>query len=120
MSLTNNDRKIRSDSGTSFPQARFAAEIAEALHRQYESMHGGIDAVVQLTGANARTVRNWFTAKNAPSGELLVALCGHSDEVLATVLRLAGREVHGRSMKIAFAQRAARDLCAILDALDEG
>jgi len=120
MSLTNNDRKIRSESGNSFPQARFAAEIAGALHRQYDSMHAGIDVVVQLTGANERTVRNWFAGKNGPSGELLVALCGHSDEVLATVLRLAGRAVHGRAMKIAFAQRAAHDLCAILDALGEG
>ena len=50
--------------------------------------------VVQLTGANDRTVRNWFEAKNGPSGELLVALCRHSDEVLDTVLRLAGRTLH--------------------------
>ena len=119
MSLTNNDRKIRSESGNSFPHSRFASEIAEALHRQYDGLHGGIEVVVQLTGANERTVRNWFEAKNGPSGELLVALCRHSDEVLATVLKLAGRALHGRAMKIAFAQRAAHDLCAILDALGE-
>ena len=83
-------------------------------------MHAGIEVVVQLTGANERTVRNWFDAKNGPSGEFLVALCRHSDEVLATVLKLAGRAVHGRAMKIGLAQRAAHDLCAILDALDEG
>ena len=66
---------------------------------RYDGMHAGIEVVVQLTGANERTVRNWFEAKNGPSGELLVALCRHSDEVLATVLRLAGRAVHGRAMK---------------------
>ena len=120
MSLTNNDRKIRSESGNSFPQQRFASAIAEALHRQCDGLPGGIEMVVQLTGANQRTVRNWFEAKNGPSGELLVALCAHCDEVLATVLKLAGRSVHARGMKIGIAQRAAHDLCAMLDAIDEG
>src|SRR5688500_4835575 len=118
MSLTNSDRKIRSESGSCFPQARFATEIAEALHRQYDSIHSGVEVVVQLTGANERTVRNWFDAKNGPSGELLIALCSHSDEVLATVLRLAGRALYVRALRIALAQRAAHDLCAILDAID--
>jgi hypothetical protein len=120
MSLTNNDRKIRSESGNSFPHGRFASEIAEALHRQYHGLRGGIESVVELTGANERTVRNWFEARNGPSGDLLVALCRHSDEVLATVLNLAGRRLHLRAMHTAQAQRAARDLCAILEALNEG
>ena len=119
MSLTNNDRKIRSESGNSFPQVRFASEIAGALHRQCDGLPGGIEMVIRLTGANERTVRNWFEAKNGPSGELLVALCRHSDEVLDTVLRLAGRTLHVRALQIALAQRTARDLCAILDAIDE-
>ena len=119
MSLTNNDRKIRSESGNSFPQGRFASEIAGALHRQCDGLPGGTEMVVRLTGANERTVRNWFEAKNGPSGELLVALCRHSDEVLETVLRLAGRTLHVRSMQVALAQRAARDLCVILEALNE-
>jgi hypothetical protein len=68
MSLTNNDRKIRPQSGNSFPETRFAAEVASALHRQYDGLHAGVDVVVQLTGANERTVRNWFAGKNGPSG----------------------------------------------------
>jgi hypothetical protein len=119
MSLTNNDRKFRPESGNPFPQGRFATEIAEALHRQCDGLPGGIEMVVQLTGANARTVRNWFEAKNGPSGELLVALCRHSDEVLDTVLRLAGRTLYVRSLQIGLAQRTARELCEILEALDE-
>lgn len=35
MSLTNNDRKIRSESGKMFPSEQFAARIAGALRRQY-------------------------------------------------------------------------------------
>lgn len=119
MSLTNDDRKLRPESGNSFPQARFAADIARALHRQYDGVHAGVEVVVRLTGANERTVRNWFDAKNGPSGELLVALCRHSDEVLSTVLNLAGRPLHVRAMQTALAQRTARELCTILDALTE-
>ena len=104
---------------TLFLRSDSRVEIAAALHRQYDGLHGGIEIVVQLTGANERTVRNWFDAKNGPSGELLIALCRHSDEVLATVLNLAGRTLHVRAMQTALAQRAARDLCAILDALNE-
>ena len=118
MSLTNNDRKIRSESGKSFPQERFASAIAAALHRQYDGLRGGIEIVVELTGANERTVRNWFEAKNGPSGELLVALCRHSDEVLATVLSLAGRVLQVRALNLELAQQRARELCAVLEAID--
>ena len=119
MSLTKNDRKIQSESGNSFPQARSRRRSLERCTGSTTACTRELKVVVQLTGANERAVRNWFDAKNGPSGEFLIALCRHSDEVLATVLRLAGRAVHGRAMKIAFAQRAAHDLCAILDALGE-
>ena len=36
-------------------------------------------------------MKNWFDAKNGPSGEFLIALCAHSDEVLETFLLMAGR-----------------------------
>ena len=119
MSLTNHGRNLRPESEKSLPHGRFATAIAEALHRECDGLRGGIEMVVQLTGANDRTVRNWFEAKNGPSGELLVALCRHSDEVLDTVLRLAGRTLHARSLQIGIAQRTARELCVILEALDE-
>ena len=48
--------------------------------------------VCRLTGANERAVRNWFEAKNGPSGENLVHLLRHSHAVLTTVLSLAGRQ----------------------------
>jgi hypothetical protein len=118
MSLTKNERKIQSESGKVLPPEPFAAEIADALHRQYAGTHGAAKLVVQLTGANERTVRNWFDAKNGPSGESLIALCRHSDEVLVTVLRMAGRTTHVRAVRITLAQQTARDLCAILDTLD--
>ena len=39
-----------------------------------------------------RAVKNWFQAKKGPNGESLIKLCRHSDQVLETVLLLAGRE----------------------------
>ena len=48
--------------------------------------------VVGLTSANERAVKNWFQAKNGPSGEFLIALCRHSDHALETVLLMSGRE----------------------------
>src|SRR5215208_3575512 len=116
MSLTKNDRKIQTESGRLFPSEPFAAEIAAALHREYDGMHAGMKVVVQLTGANERAVRNWFDAKNGPNGEFLVALCRHSDQVLETFLLLAGRTDHLRARKLA---RAKDTLQEILDMLSE-
>ena len=97
-------------------------EIAGALHRQYDGVRGGPKVVVELTGANQRTVGNWFDAKNGPTDSLdLIALCRHSERRgLDTVLMMAGRNVaRARALKLALAQQAAHDLCAILDALGE-
>ena len=105
MSLTNKDRKIRSESGKMFPSERFAVEIAGALRRQYGGMRSGLKMVVQLTNANERTVANWFDAKNGPSGESLIVLCRHSDEVLDVVLMMAGRPAHARTVKVALTRQ---------------
>lgn len=97
MSLSKEVRKSQTDSGNSFPNDRFADRIAVALHSQYGDSHGAIKSVMRLTGVAERTVKNWFQAKNGPSGESLVQLCRHSDQVLDAVLLLAGRE---RQVKI--------------------
>lgn len=115
MSLTKRDRKIRSVSGTTFPTERFADAISAALHREYGASHSAIKTVVGLVGANERAVKNWFGAKNAPSGESVVALCRQSDEVLNTILRLAGRTEHLRSKRIVDATDRLREILAALD-----
>jgi hypothetical protein len=51
-----------------------------------------VKAVVALTGANERAVRNWFEGKNGPSGEHLIGLARRSNAVLEAFLVLAGRE----------------------------
>lgn len=98
MSLPKKDRKIQSVSGNPHPDgatdlgsAEFAREIAEALHKEFGETHAAIKTVVALTKANERAVKNWFSAKNGPTGRHLVDLVRISDEVLEAVLRMSGR-----------------------------
>jgi hypothetical protein len=115
MSLTKKDRIIRSVSGTSFQAERFADAIAAALHREYGATHAAIKTVVELTGANERAVKNWFGAKNAPSGEFVIALCRHSDEVFETLLLMAGRAEQLKAKRIVEATNKLREILVLLD-----
>ena len=119
MSLTKKDRKIQSSSGTTFPTVSFAEAIALALRREYGSTTGAIKTVVGLVGGNERAVKNWFEAKNAPNGESVVALCRHSNEVLTTVLRLAGRKEHVRSRLVVDLSAKLGEILKILEELSE-
>lgn len=117
MSLTKRDRMNRTVSGNTFPQKRFAGAIALALRREYGGTHAAIKTVVALTGANERAVKNWFDAKNGPSGESIIALCRHSDEVLETLLLMAGRTEHVRAKRIVDATGKLREILVLLDEL---
>lgn len=96
MSFTENDRKIQSESGKTFPAGGaagiFAQAIACALKEEFGGSPAAVKRLARLTQANERTVRNWFEGRNGPNGESLVGLLRRSDMVLGTVLKLAGRE----------------------------
>ena len=94
-----------------------ASAIAAALRREYGATHASVKTVVLLTGANERAVKNWFDAKNGPSGESVIALCAHSDEVLETFLLMAGRTEHVRAKKIVDATNKLREILAVLETL---
>lgn len=119
MSLTKNDRNFQSPSGKTFPTGSFAGAIAQALHREFAHEKASVKTVVGLTGANERAVRNWFDAKNGPSGEYLVTLCQHSNEVLMTVLLLAGRTEFAKATELSLARNRALELAAALRAFCE-
>lgn len=74
------------------PDNRFAAEIASTLKRSLGDSRAGAKIVASWTGANEKTVKNWFAGRCGPSGERLVALARHSDEVLGMFLAMAGRK----------------------------
>lgn len=124
MSPTQKDRKLRSDSGRSIlrlalleAEPSFAETIADALRREFGGAPGAVKNVVRLTRANERAVRNWFEAKNAPSGENLVILMRLSDEVLETVLRLADRQDLVAARKLSAARGKLEEMLAMIDDL---
>lgn len=127
MSPTQKDRKVRSESGRSLlqratpePEPSFAEAIADALRREFGGTPGAVKKVVRLTRANERAVRNWFESKNAPSGENLVILLRHSDEVLEAVLRLADRQDLVAARKLSAAREKLQEMLAMIDDIEAG
>jgi hypothetical protein len=66
--------------------------------------------VASWTGANEKTVKNWFAGRYGPSGEHLAVLVRRSDEVLSTFLVMAGREDLMAAVKLAAAEKAIMEL----------
>lgn len=69
----------------------FAAEIASALNGALGKTTARVKIVASWTGANERTVKNWFSGHCGPSGDHLINLIKHCDEVLSAVLLMADR-----------------------------
>ena len=69
----------------------FAAEVASALNSTLGGTSAHIKIVAAWTGANERTVKNWFSGRYGPSGDHLIKLVSHCDAVLSVVLIMAGR-----------------------------
>jgi hypothetical protein len=65
-----------------------------------------VKVVAGAVGANERAVRNWFEAKNGPNGEHLLRLISHSDEMLDSVLAMAGKRELTAGVQIAKARLA--------------
>lgn len=92
------------------PASRFADEIAAALRRALGDSRAGAKVVASWTGANEKTVKNWLSGRYGPSGEHLVSLAQHSDEVLETFLSLAGRQDLMVALKLAAAEHVIEEL----------
>jgi len=88
----------------------FVEEIASALKRSLGGSRAGVKTVAAWTGADEKTVKNWFSGTYGPSGTHLIALARHSDEVLWTFLAMAGREDLMVAIKLATAEQAIADL----------
>ncbi|MFA5490532.1 MAG: hypothetical protein WC284_15200 [Candidimonas sp.] len=91
-------------------ESAFATAIAAALNRSLGPTRAGAKTVAAWTGANEKTVKNWFSGRYGPSGEHLVALARHSDEVLSTFLVMAGRENLMVATKLVAAEQAITEL----------
>ena len=56
--------------------------IAYALKCELGSTHQAVKIIRRWTGAGERTVKNWLAGISGPSGQHLVDLIRHSDDVL--------------------------------------
>ena len=72
------------------------------------------------TGANEKTVKNWFAGRYGPSGEHLAVLVQRSDEVLSTFLVMAGREDLMAAVKLAAAEKAIIELLEAVRSIAQG
>jgi hypothetical protein len=108
-----------SGSAPSERSGSFATEISAALHRSAETSGAGVKVVANWTGANERTVKNWFSGRYAPSGEHLTILVRQSDEVLSAFLVLAGRKELLVAVKLALAEDAVLELLAAVRAFTD-
>ena len=101
------------------PENWFATEIASALKRSLGESRARTKVVASWTGANEKTVKNWFAGRYGPSGEHLVALIRHSDEVLGVFLAMAGREALLAALKLTAAEHAVEDFLAAVRRLTD-
>lgn len=107
-----------SGQGSRIGAAGFAAAIATALHRDFGERGNAIKTIVRLTSANERAVKNWYEGHNGPSGEFLVLLCRHSDEVLESLLIMAGRMELVKAKKLVDAKSKLAEMLAIISQID--
>jgi pyocin large subunit-like protein len=103
--------------GSGRRELHYAAAIAAALRAELGDTHRAIKTVMQWSGANEKTVKNWFAGASGPSGEHLVALVRHSDSVLEIFLRLAGRKRTIAENKLTNACETLKQTLALIDTL---
>jgi hypothetical protein len=91
--------------------------IAAALHRELEGTHRAVKTTMRWTGASERTAKNWIAGSHGPSGEHLIALMRHSDEVLIGLLTLAGRDEAIVALRLVEMRDRLEETRQLIDAL---
>ena len=89
---------------------KFAVEIATALDRAANHHRVYVKTIAAWTGANERTVKHWLSGKYGPSGDHLMILARHSDEVLGAILSMVGRRDLLLSLKLDDIERRIGEL----------
>ena len=72
-------------------EVNYRQTIATALRQELGGTHRAVKTTMRWTGVSERTAKNWIAGSHGPSGEHLISLMRHSDEVLIGLLTLAGR-----------------------------
>jgi len=111
------------ESGNLFPNRRlkkprkpsFARLVSAALRTSLRGQSSKIKTVALWTGANERTVKNWFSGDRAPSGDHFLGLAANSPAVLAAFLAAIQRN---DCLVMADIEEARAKVAAALTALD--
>jgi hypothetical protein len=98
----------------------YPAAIAAALRAELDDSHQAVKTVMRWTGANERTVKNWFAGRRGPRGEHLIALIRHSNGVLEIVLHLSGRESLIAAKALLDARNTLAEMLARIDSWMNG
>ena len=69
----------------------YASFVADALRLELGNSHQSIKTLMRWTGANERTMKNWLSGTNGPSGEHLLEILCNSDLVFDRVLQRVDR-----------------------------
>jgi hypothetical protein len=93
----------------------YRQKIAAALKRDLGGSHQAIKASMNWTGASERTAKNWLAGTHGPTGENLIELMRHSDEVAETVLALCGRNDVCISLELACLRTALVRMLTMAD-----
>nr|WP_281721283.1 hypothetical protein [Nitrosomonas nitrosa] len=72
---------------------------------------------MRWTGAHERTVKNWFSGENGPSGAHLIVLAGNSDEVLEAFLALTGHNGVFAGKKLIDARDKVAEMLELINSL---
>lgn len=96
-------------------QLRYRLAIAAALKRELGGSHRGIKTLMRWTSVSERTAKNWLVGSNGPAGEHLVELMRHSDEVLGTILDIAGRDASKAAIQLSELRSALVRMASIAD-----
>ncbi|MBA2589468.1 MAG: hypothetical protein H0U98_12685 [Alphaproteobacteria bacterium] len=95
----------------------YALAIAAALHHEFKDAPRATKIVMGWTGANDRTVKNWFAGTHGPSGEHLIVLAHHSRAVMMTFHQIAKRSELSGSPRM---KSIRGKLMEALDVIDRG
>jgi hypothetical protein len=97
----------------------YPAAIAYALRNELGTTHQATKIVMGWTGAGERTVKNWLAGISGPSGQHLVDLIRHSDDVLAVLLVLAGRQHIAAAQRLVDVRNKLAETVEVVDTLME-
>jgi hypothetical protein len=105
--------------GAASDAMNFADEIATALDKMLRDGEIRIKTVAGWTGANERTVKNWVSGQYGPCGSHLIVLMRHSDEVLESVLLMAGLDDLRLRKKLTVMEQHMQELASMIRALHQ-